>query len=265
MTGVKMFKKSFVLLKDQQCIKSQTGASTVEFIFAIPLFFILLFGIIEMSYVYRSKTTLNTATFEAARTGSVNNALTAEMRKSYASGMIALHIDADRSAAGVTKAYAKAKIFEKSMSAAAKLMGLDTIVIVSPNRDIFNKFAVDIPKLESKRRKLKFVRGIPNDNLTYRGIDTKRVKIRDNGNTKNVRMNVQDANILKIKSFWCHKLKVPGLRDIFYRLVLSNNFRASPEQRVCNSIGLATESRYIAITAQATVRMQSPVYRDNLR
>lgn len=260
-----MFKKSFVLLKDQQCIKKQAGASTVEFIFAIPLFFILLFGIIEMSYVYRSKTTLNTATFEAARTGSVNNALTSEMRKSFASGMIPLHINADRSATGVVKAYASAKVFEKSMSTAARLVGLDTIVIVSPNRDVFRKFAVDVPKLESRRRKLKFIRAIPNDNLTYRSIDTKRVKIRDNGRTENVRMNVQDANILKIKSFWCHKLKVPGLRDLFYRLVLSNFFRASPEQRVCNSIGLATDARYIAITSQATVRMQSPVYKDNLR
>lgn len=260
-----MFKQSFILHEGQKSIKKQLGASTVEFIFALPLFFILLFGIIEMSYVYRSKATLNTATFEAARTGSVNNALTGEMRKSFASGMIPLHINADRSAAGVTKAYASAKIFEKSMSTAARLVGLDTVQIVSPNRDIFNKFAVDIPKLDSRKRKLKFIRAIPNDNLTYRGIDTKRVRIRDNGRTENVRMNVQDANILKIKSFWCHKLKVPGLRELFYRLVLSNFFRASPEQRICNSIGYATESRYIAITSQATVRMQSPVYKDNLR
>jgi len=243
----------------------QRGASIVEFIFTLPLFFFLLFGIIEMSYVYRSKTTLNTATFEAARTGSVNNALTGEMRKSYASAMIPLHVEANRSAAGIATAYGKAKVFETSMSVAARGMGFDTIEIVSPNRDIFSKFAVNIPKLDPNRRNFQYVRGIPNDNLTYRDIGTKTVRIRENGRQISVRMNVQDANILKIKSFWCHKLKVPGLRDIFYRLVLRNPLRISREQRVCNTLGLATRSRYIAITSQATVRMQSYVLRDNLR
>ncbi|MCF6226932.1 MAG: hypothetical protein L3J22_11620, partial [Xanthomonadales bacterium] len=73
-----------------------------------------------------------------------------------------------------------------------------------------------------------------------------------------------DANILKIKTLWCHRLITPGLDQLVYRTIL--NFGAvSAEQRVCNAVtfagGLAgSRNYYVAVTSQSVMRMQSPVF-----
>ena len=44
-----------------------SGATTTEFVIVMPLFFVILFGIIETAFIFRTRATLNTATFDAAR------------------------------------------------------------------------------------------------------------------------------------------------------------------------------------------------------
>ena len=240
----------------------QAGATLAELLYVLPLFFIMLFGIFEMSYVYRTKSTLNAATFEAARAGAVGNANKAEMKSALASGMLAQFMRADRSGSRVVKAYAEALAFQAKLSVSGKIFGHDSVEIVSPNRSVFKAFSVDVPILENNKR-VRLVKAIPNDNLMYRPIGTKRVKV--NGN--NLDINIQDANLLKITSMWCHPLKVPGLRELVDRLVLSVFLSSSSQQKVCNAFGKTPgfEGVYVAITSQAIVRMQSPIYIDDLK
>ena len=51
--------------------KSQQGTSIVEFAFVAPLFFMLLFGIIEFSVILFDKATITNASREGARAGIV--------------------------------------------------------------------------------------------------------------------------------------------------------------------------------------------------
>jgi Flp pilus assembly protein TadG len=52
-------------------IKWQRGTSIIEFAFVAPLFFLLLFGIIEFSVILFDKATITNASREAARAGIV--------------------------------------------------------------------------------------------------------------------------------------------------------------------------------------------------
>lgn len=237
------------------------GATLVELIYVLPLFFILLFGIFEVSYVYRSKATLNTATFEAARAGSINNASRKAMRRALANGMMPLFVHGDKSVLGLGKGYVSARAFEIALDKAA-VGDVDTVEIVSPNRRVFEAFKKKLPVLNEKKQKLSYVDAIPNDSLRFRDINPIRIKI----GQKEHDINIQDANLLKIKTFWCHKLKVPGLRDLAYRTILQGFFGlgGSPEQRSCNAMGAVQGEVYVAITAHSIIRMQSPIYGDDL-
>ena len=94
------------------------GQAVTEFIILMPVFFMLLFGIFEFTYVYRAKMTLNTATFEAARMGALNHARAQPMRSALAKGMTSLYVAGNKSVGGLIKAYGKAVLDEKAMNAA---------------------------------------------------------------------------------------------------------------------------------------------------
>lgn len=249
----------------------QIGATLVELVYIIPLFFLLMFGIFEMAYLYRSKATLNTATFEAVRSGTLNNADPSAMKSALANGMMPLFVDGDKSAAGIAQAYVEAHIFGTALSAVSGIPGvkLDSVNIISPNKNMYDKFKVRIPILDEDSQTFEYVDGIPNDNLQFRTTDTERIDV---GGTM-MDVNLQDANLLKIKTLWCHKMKVPGFRNMIYRTVLGNGslFSSSREQLYCNAlrtgVGAVTGGNdvYIAITSHSVMRMQSPVFSTGLQ
>lgn len=241
----------------------QAGAVAIEFIIAMPIFLILLFAILEVSYVYRAKSTLNTATFEAVRAGTLNNGSKSVMRNVLANGMMPEFVDSKKTVAGITKAYAASRLFEKALHKTA-VGKVSTIQIISPNLAIFDAFKVDVPTLDEKKKKFRYVRAIPNDNLQFRPTSTKRVKIAG----KKQEINVQDANLLKVKSLWCHKLRVPGLRDIAQKTLFEGFFgvfRVSAEQRSCNLLGVVYGGKYAAISSHSILRMQTPIYKASLK
>jgi len=242
-------------------IEKQKGASLVEAIFVIPLFLIMVGAIFEVGYIYRSKTTLNSATIDAAREGAVTNISKADMRQTLAAGMLPLYTSGSVDSDGILDARDEALEVETELSALATLSGLDTLDILSPNRSIYNAFMERIPLLVGQRVEL--VDAIPNDNLMYRSTDLKSVTV----NGQSVRMNIQDANLIKIKSFWCHRLKIPGLRDAAKRLIFDSPLvSTTSEQMVCNDFGEQENNGrvYVAITAQAITRSQSPIFSDDL-
>jgi len=243
--------------------QKQEGAALVEAIFVLPLFFFLVGGIIEFNYLHRTRATLNMATFDAVREGAVSNVDKGSMKSSLSASMMATFTGGSTDAAGIAQALATSTLFEATLSGIANTQGLDTINILSPNRDVFNAFRSDVLILDGQTPR--YIEAIPNDNLMYRSPAVQNVTV----NGESVVMNVQDANLVKIKTLWCHRLIIPGLRDIAERLILDPGFAATitPEQRVCNILGDLPgplNGTYVAVTSQSIARAQSYIPIDDL-
>ena len=224
------------------------GATTMEFVIIMPIFFLILFGIIEAAFIFRTRTTLNTATFDAARHGAMNHALVAPMNERLVRGMMPLYMDGDTGAPQYAEAYMDARI----RMTVANSAGLDPIRVVSPTESMVDALGVT--------RRLKLPgnnfeddhRIIPNDNLSYRPEGTTNVRI--DGESRPI--NIQDANILKIQTYWCHPLIVPLVGRLI-EAVATNFLNPTGEMAACAALSQAQGGRHIPVTSQATVRMQS--------
>ena len=101
---------------------------------------------------------------------------------------------------------------------------------------------------------------IPNDNLMYR----------DTSVSGSANMNIQDANLLKVRVTYCYKMAVPILNKLIYNLAIDppsvpvvGNTAAdmlaseggSSTTRLCTNI---PDEYRIPITSEAIVRMQTP-------
>jgi len=211
-------------------------------------------GLFEMTRIFQAKHTLNQATFSAARAGALNDARLRPMTAKLASSM-ADRYTYDASPAGVIEAQARARLYGEAIQAAG-----GGVRIVSPTLDIFQALNTrQYLKIEGDDER-RYQEVIPNDNLRWRARRTASVSDGD--------INLQDANLLKIRSVWCYRLIVPALDRVIYSIV--NTFNTSDRQSVCNTIstgsqitGIAT-GRYLAITSDAIVRMQTPIVANDL-
>jgi len=235
---------------------AEQGQGNIEFIIVFLVFAGLLLGLFEMTRVFRTKHLLNTATFLAARAGAISNARLPPMNGELANGMAPLFMHGAQSATGLVSAQVRAQ-------AVARLPGLG-VQIVSPNAAAFRAFKVQQRIRRSDEDDYQWQDVIPNDNLRWRPASTRDIQI--NGAT--ARLNVQDANLLKVRTLWCHRLIVPALDAVIFAIVNTPLFLGE-RQQVCSAIshralaGVAT-GYYLAITADATLRMQSAVVGDDL-
>lgn len=238
-----------MLVKPIRPRAGQRGATTVELIYVLPLFFVLTFAIVEAAFVFRMRYTLNVASFHAARTGSLQHALLNPMRQKLAEGMAPHLMAGDRSLTGHASAVARANIMATALRAVR-----DPVTVLSPPRSAMNAFG------ETRRMRIpgdNFMRDrrvIPNDNLRYRNPANRTLE----AGGESVELNIQDANLLKISTYWCYRLKTPVLDRIVNGIV--SGLLASPEQRACDLVGAADANAfYLAVTGQAIVRMQSEI------
>lgn len=237
--------------------RAQRGAGAVEFIVVFLSFAALITGLFEMTRVYRTKHTLNTATFQAARAGSVHHARSGPIEAELANNMAPLYIGGRRSAAGLGDALLKAK-------ALAELPGIG-VEVVSPTRSIFDQLRRKQWIQRSDESTHRWQDVIPNDNLRFRPRQTANISV----DGKAAGINLQDANLLKVRSLWCHRMVVPALDRVIFDIVNLPLF-VSARQLTCSAIsdrdvpGIA-RGYYVPVVADATVRMQSAVVADNLR
>lgn len=249
-----------VRLSDPGKLRSQqTGQGAIEFVIVFMLFAALITGVFEMTRVFRTKHSLNAATFMAARTGIVNNALLRPMNAELENNMLELFMRGDRSLEGLGQATLRARAYGEALSAAG-----GGITIVSPTADAFRQLRINQRVRRSDEDAFDVHAVIPNDNLRWRPRKTANV---DGGN-----INLQDANLLKVRSLWCHRLVVPLLDRLVFELM--NEFRyLHDRQLVCNAITALSEVEdgpiargyYIPVVADAILRMQSPVVEDDLQ
>ncbi|MBO9873414.1 MULTISPECIES: TadE family protein [Xanthomonas] len=203
---------------------SMRGQSMVELVIITPVLLFLLLAVIQAVLLYRMKSTLDYATLMAARAGAVSGVDREEMRKGLAKGMMPLHVHETGQAAveqGFWAAYYDLRVNSQ-------------ITVISPTRAAWNNF---------KERQYDGSYALPNDTLAYRS-----TAIGSSG------VNVQDANILKIKVVYNAKLDVPFVDWVLggkSQYLKPGTFESSP---------LQTFTRRLPIESYAIVRMQSPIY-----
>jgi hypothetical protein len=248
--------------------KYQSGATLAEALYILPIFFIIIFGMVEMTFIYKAKNTLNLASAEAVRKGTLNNADLDSIKTAFAEGMAPLYASKKKcpgvgQGTIIAAGYNCARLIQTFMDTGNNQKAL---TVISPSKEIYDAFKVELKvNVVGSTQEKNYV--IPNDNLKWRDPTEKNVSI--GGVNRNI--GIQDANLLKIKTYWCQKLSVPGLDRLFYNSVL--RFSGSQEQKQCNKLSQNNTSTsltntvfgksrgyYIAIRSHAIARMQSPVF-----
>ncbi len=212
-----------------------SGAATVEFyIVALFVMIPIAMAILQLGVLYTGKNTLNHATFLAARAGAVNNGSRTSMLNYLAKGLVPLYArtDAEISANNL------AGVVGPALAAAR----LDTANPIRTRLTILNPTAASFRDFEESQFG---VRQIPNDNLQYR---------RRSGAAS--QQTIQEANILKIRVDYCHRLVFP----LIDRMIVTTlrQFDADVFRQGCYA------ANRVPISAIAIVHMQSPARRRDM-
>ena len=224
----------------------QRGQSLPEFLIVVPVFIFLVLLIFQLVLVYRAKTTLDYATLMAARAGAVNHAEIKAMEAGLVKGLTPLYATSS-GAVGLGEAWAKTR-WDLGMDLDLGLVRNAKIEIISPTRASWNEF---------KERQYNGKQALPNDNLAFRDH-----AIGASG------VNVQDANILKIRVMYDYPLIVPFV-DLVLRgeskFVKSSGYFDPANVKMKSP--LVTTGRYyrIPLESYAIVRMQTPIYESELK
>ena len=236
---------------------AQQGQSAVEFLVVFLGFAGLLLGLFEMTRVYRAKHVLKTATFAAARAGSLHNANLARMNAELANGMAPLLMSGTRSVEGLANARRLAQ----------RRIGMpgSGVQIISPGPDTITRLQQYQWSRISGDTQHRWRPALPNDNLALRP----RSKAMVRTPSADRHLTIQDANLLKVRSLWCHRLVVPGLDRVIHGIAVS---LAPPSsgQAACDAAASPAGSGsaggyFLPLSAQAIVRLQSAFHLQTVR
>lgn len=201
-----------------------TGSSLIELVVLLPLLLIITLGIVQLALVYEAKNNLNYAVFMAARSGAMKHA----SKKSLVSGLVK----------SLIPIYSPARSTKGLMAAETKALNdvskYASIKILNPTREAFRDFSVINPVTHQAE--------IPNEMLHQAST----VKGPGSG------INIQDANLLKIRVLYGYKLQVPFVNKLI--TTLASSLTTDKEKRY-----LLLNGR-LPIQATATVRMQSTAW-----
>lgn len=219
-----------------------SGQSMVEFIIVTPVMFLLVFGAIQFALLYQAKTTLNYATFEAARAGALNNAHIGAMQNAFARAMAAMYMNIDDSP-GVERTANARDFVRTEISGSDSTPAFAEFQIINPAESSFADHGIDVDGSCQ----------IPSDNLMYRAASVK------SGSNQ----TIQDANLLKLRVVYCYPLDVPFVNRMLTTILTELPDSACPYCVGTYSSGTSIERTCLTnnrfpINAQAIVRMQSP-------
>ncbi|MEW8105817.1 MAG: DUF6531 domain-containing protein [Candidatus Thiodiazotropha endolucinida] len=210
--------------------KGQRGAAMTELLVSLPALLLMGLGGLQSALLFDAKTTINYATFEAARKGAVNHAQSDAMRRELGLRLAPL-FGGDGSAEKALSAITRASLDVQDSR-------FTEIEIINPTIEAFDEFGREI--VDPRTGDVHF--GIPNSHLRWRERDVGRSGV-----------NIQDANLLKVKVTYGYQLKVPLMDRVIpavMRLVDPQNIHYY-------------NARRLPITSVATVRMQSDAWRDD--
>lgn len=205
------------------------GQSMVELLIVAPVVFFLILMVIQLVLLYRMKATLDYAALMAARAGAVSGLDRGDMREAFAKGMMPLY----------TRKTGRAAIEGALIRTRADLLLHGRITVINPTRAAWDEF---------RERQYDGQYALPNDTLAFRSNAVGRSGV-----------NVQDANLLKVKVEYNAPLVVPFVGWVLggrSRYLEAGTFESSPLNRLTGRL---------PIESYAIVRMQSPVrHRDRL-
>jgi hypothetical protein len=234
----------------------QRGATMVELAIAMPMFVMLIFVIAELGLMYQAKSLLDVASLAAARAGAVNGGDPGRMRATAANTMSPLYAPgrglagaalASRTDAGIPHAVGSTSTMPGPGTSTINSAGGGAqrgieVGIISPTSQMVQDFRVN----RTYRKGQAAVAVIPNDNLMYRSTALR------NG------VNVQDANLLKIRVTYLYETKMPLTRYFFTPFMNSNLTAVIFGGEAEGGAGMARDTNWrIPLVSYATVRMQS--------
>lgn len=175
-------------------LRRSLGQSMVEYLIILPSLLLLTLGAVQFALLYQIKSQVNYATFAAARQGALKNGNATAIKDAFGSAMTPLFTSSP-DFGGILRG--------RAVGAIEAFNPLVTkIERISPPESVKNDFGIVDPTDANKRI-------VPNDNLQYRPTTV----------GSNSKLNIQDANILKIRVTYCAKLIVPVANVVIYSLV----------------------------------------------
>ena len=199
-------------------LSQQKGSVLIESLIIIPLLILLTLGILQYTFIYHAKSALDYATFMSARAGAVNNINKNSILSAFIFSLKPLY------------AHVSSSDENLSNEIVNDITRYTNIQIVNPTREAFQDFAV-----VNKNNK-----EIPNNRLyvapIFRG--------------QRSQMNIQDANILKLRIIYGLQLKIPFVNTIIIKA--ASIFMKKPDHEEY------LKNNRLPISSTAIVRMQSP-------
>lgn len=231
--------------------KFNKAQAMVEFVIVLPVMLTLVLAIIQFALIYKAKITLNYATFQTVRAGSLNNASRAEMEQAFTSNMAPLftssyynmgaggncsssflntdparvgRVGSAQIVDGGLRGVLDANInnFASGNALCARKIvqqqldaGFVKITVINPPVNSFNILGVDGYHDVTGNGDIRVVNMIPNDNLMYRNSTAVGVTIPGVGSFT---QSIQDANLLKIHVGYCYELVVPFINRMVWAM-----------------------------------------------
>ena len=248
--------------------KNHRGQALPEMVLVFPLVVILVMAILQVALLYRGKATLNNATFLAARSGSLNHGFVASMESTFWNRMAALgQIRPNLRNTNTTVGLYSNPGFVNS-NATQLAMGAShlyaPIEVIWPTKEVFNHFAVRFNPLESCSGAgcpFSSVGGafrLANNSVFQIPLENQGARVQAMQLIDEKKVDLQDANLLSIRSRYCYDLEVPVANFIIWR-TLQVSQGLSADWRACQLLGLSFgENRFvIPMTGHSIVRMQT--------
>lgn len=244
--------------------RDQRGQALAEMLITFAWGIPLLLAILQLGLMYRAKATLNDATFRAARAGSLNHAYTGDMKQELARSMVpTLYAVPPGESPGLIEYTGRREALGRLYGTAAHPIA--KVEVISPTAAAFRELARPAWRLvrdcgrhgcpnggdyREVRADARYYE-IPNDNLSQRPTNLVDVNGR--------KINVQDANLLKVRAVWCQEMTVPVINKLVWETVNLSGLINSSDWRRCSLLRAAEGSYYFPLSSHAVVRMQTPV------
>lgn len=229
---------------------SQRGQATIEYLYVLPILLLLMLASLQFIFIYEAKQTLNYAVFVGTRAGALNSGAMVSIQDGVAAGLAPLFAHK----IGAATELDALKLGRRTARDELGNPKLARIEIVNPTAGALAGFGTEIP----------------NDNLMYRD-----PTVLKSG------MNVQDANLPKVRVTYCVRLVVPIVKNMIFGYavappatpakidstyaggtiaapeLLKAATPSNPVNTLCNDPTNAFPYR-VPVTAEAVVRMQTP-------
>jgi hypothetical protein len=218
---------------------------------------LILLSLLHFGFMYNAKTVLNYATFEAARAGSLNYGSPQAMNFALARVLASLESSPDADYNALNN---DIDLYNAAQNDAIELVSQAKFVCterISPDNN--SRHWLEDPNSSSVLSYAEsYKRYIPNDHLVYRS-----AKLKDG-------VSIQDANLLKIKVTYCHKIITPLIGITIKRMLLQDYADNDPDPienwkvPTADELGgnfskFCLENDRIPIVSQAVIRMQTPI------